>query len=76
MKNTLLAFATALICAGTATAQKMDAYDMQVSQGTYQEITDGTVVSVEDEGEYFAGLVIDGSGEADIASLSQEMVFL
>lgn len=40
----------------------MIAYDLKVENGTYTELTDGTPVNVEETGEEFNGIVIDGDG--------------
>lgn len=58
-------YATAVIAVmslAAASAQRMMTYDVKVSNGTYQELADGTAITVEDTGEDFNNIVIDGSG--------------
>ena len=50
---------------GTATAQNMDTYGVNVTNGEYKDVTDGTAIPTEYSGEEFGKVVIDGSGTSN-----------
>lgn len=52
----------AMLSLASADAQRMQTYGVQVTNGTYQELTGATVIPVEDTGEDFNNIVIDGTG--------------
>ena len=62
MNKLYISAVVALLSCGSAYAQKMDTYGVQVTNGTYQDLTGATVIPVEDTGEDFNNIVIDGTG--------------
>lgn len=62
MKKLYLSAAVALLSFTSAGAQRVTTYSVEVTNGAYQEITDGTVIPVEYTGDEFQNLVIDGNG--------------
>lgn len=62
MKKLYLAATVALLSFTSAGAQRVTTYGVEVTNGAYQEITDGTVIPVEYTGDEFQNLVIDGNG--------------
>ncbi len=61
--NKLYISAIAVMLSFTYTnAQRMQTYGVQVTSGTYQELTGATTIPVEDTGEDFNNIVIDGTG--------------
>lgn len=65
MNKLYLTAVIAMLSFASAGAQKMMAYDMKVTNGTYQEVTDGTVIPVTETGKEYNNLVIDGTGTAN-----------
>lgn len=70
MKKALAFIGMALASFTQVNAQKMIAYDMQISNTPYEEITDGNALTIEDMEKDFTGIVYDGSGAANYSSFT------
>lgn len=72
MKKILFTLATALVLTLQGWSQTMMGYEGQVTQGSYSEITDGTVVSLGSVTTLLDSVVIDKSGKLNVNSFTGE----